>query len=108
MSEFEDLLGKILGDPDEMEKIANLASQLMGGTAGGGKKTSGTSGMPGVAELSAALGKMSGSDSKTALVAALGPYLHPERRRKLEKALKISRLAGIAEIAVKGMGEDNV
>lgn len=107
MSEFEDMLGKILSDPGEMEKIADLASQIMGGEAGGGqgKEKSG----PDIGKM---LGKLMGGQSsggdKAALVAALGPYLKPERRRKLEKALKISRLAGIAEIAMSGLGEADV
>lgn len=36
MSEFEDRINSILGNPAEMEKIMNLASQFMGG--GSGKK----------------------------------------------------------------------
>lgn len=112
MSEFEDMIGKILGDPAEMEKITQLASQLMGGgeekeTEQGGKNAA----SPGP-DMMKMMGKLfsnssSGGD-KAALVAALGPYLKPERRQKLEKALKISRLAGIAGIAISEMGEGNV
>lgn len=106
MSEFEDMLGKILGDPGEMEKIANLASELLGNGNGGEEKSQDGP------DISKMIGKLMGGQSaggdKAALVAALGPYLKPERRRKLEKALKISRLAGIAEIAMSGMGEGDV
>ena len=105
MSEFEDMLGKILGDPAEMEKIAGLASRLMGGE-GGGEETKSPP------DMTSMLGKLMGGGGsggdKAALVAALGPYLKPERRRKLEKALRISRLAGMAEIAMKTMGEADV
>lgn len=109
MSEFEDMLGKILGDPGEMEKIANLASQLMGGGEAGSEKEKEKDGP----DLGKMLGKLMGSGAvsggdKAALVAALGPFLKPERRRKLEKALRISRLAGIAEIAMSGLGEADV
>lgn len=106
MSEFEDMLGKILGDPAEMEKIADLASQFMGGGDGQGEEKKSSSG-PDLGALFSKLSGASGGD-KAALVAALGPYLKPERRRKLEKALRISRLAGIAEIAMSGMGEADV
>ena len=34
MSEFEDKLNSVLGDPAQMEKIANLAKTLMGGDGG--------------------------------------------------------------------------
>ena len=36
MSEFEDKLNSVLGDPAQMEKIANLAKTLMGGDGGAG------------------------------------------------------------------------
>ena len=104
MSEFEDMLGKILGDPAEMEKIAGLASRILGGDEGGEEKQA----SPDMASMLAKLmGGGSGGD-KAALVAALGPYLKPERRRRLEKALRISRLAGMAEIAMQSMGEEDV
>ncbi len=103
MNELEDMLGKILSSPDEMEKISKMASELFGG---GGNEAPRDSGMPDIGKM---LGSLMGSGGdKAALVAALGPYLKPERRRKLEKALKISRLAGIAEIAMNGMGDGNV
>jgi len=105
VSEFEDMLGKILSDPAEMGKIADLASQIMGGGENAGEKRSDGSDL---ASLLGKLGASGGSSDKAALVAALGPFLKPERRRKLEKALRISRLAGIAEIAMSGLGEGDV
>ena len=104
MGELEDMPGKILGDPAEMEKIAGMASQLFGG--GEEKGTPSGPDMGGMLEK--LMRSSSGGGEKAALVAALGPYLKPERRRKLEKALKISRLAGIAEIAMSGLGEGDV
>ena len=106
MSEFEDMLGKILSDPAEMGKIADLASQLMGGEPESAEKR-------GAPDMASVLGKLMGGErgggnDKAALVAALGPYLKPERKRKLEKALRISRLAGIAEIAMQTMGDGDV
>lgn len=105
MNELEDMLGKILSSPDEMEKISKMASELFGG---GGTESPGDSGMPDISKMLGSFIGGGGGGDKAALVAALGPYLKPERRRKLEKALKISRLAGIAEIAMKGMGDGNV
>ena len=106
MNEIEDMLSKILSSPEEMEKLGKMASELFGGGEVQGEKKSAAP-MPDIsAMLSSVMGSKSGSD-KAALVKALSPYLKPERQRKLEKALKISRLAGMAEIAMQGMGDGN-
>lgn len=103
MNEIEDMLGKILSDPEEMAKISRLASSVFGGEENAPKAESDMGGM-----LSALMGKAGGGSDKAAFVAALGPYLKPERRRKLEKALKISRIAGIAGLALNEWGEADV
>ena len=99
MSEFEDKLHAILSDPEELERIASLASELMGGGA------SAPSGAPSAPEgdllrrLSGLLGASPGQGELGALADALSPYLHPERRARLQKALRIAgvlRLAGTA------------
>ena len=112
MNEIEDMLGKILSSPEEMEKLGKMASELFGGGAEEAPKKGAaqTDKMPDIGKMLGSLmggGKGNGGD-KAALVAALGPYLKPERRRRLEKALKISRLAGIAEIAMQGLGDGDV
>lgn len=105
MSELEDMLGKILSSPEEMGKINRLASELLGG----GETRSEKSNEPDIGRLLGGLMKSGQSGgNKEALVAALGPYLKPERRRKLERALKISRLAGIAGIAINEWGDSDV
>ena len=103
MSEFEDNLRTILSDPAELERIGRLASELMGGgpaetppaepAAGGGDV---------LRRLGALIGGASAAD-KTALVEALSPYLQPERRARLGRAL---RLAGMLRMAAAAMGEE--
>ncbi len=111
MNELEDMLGKILSSPEEMEKIGKMASEIFGG---GGEtpsaaETADKGKMPDIGKmLGSLMGKGGSGGDKAALVAALGPYLKPERRRKLEKALKISRLAGVAEMAMQGLGDLDV
>ena len=111
MSELEDMIGKILGDPASMERISGLASQLMGG--GEEKKAESEPLLPGLdPAMLSGIGKlMAGMNSdggKAELVAALGPYLKPERRSKLEKAVKISRLAHVAGLALEEYGNGYV
>ena len=105
MSELEDMMGKILSDPGEMEKIGKMASELFGvGEAQPDMQQGADMGKL----LGGLMKKSSGGSDKAALVAALGPYLKPERRQKLEKALRISRLASLASLAMNELGEGNV
>ena len=102
MSEFDDKLHAILSDPAEMERITRLASELMGGGAGGAqpKAEAPDGALP--RRLAALLGGAGGGD-KTALVNALAPYLQPERRARLQKAL---RLAGMLRLAGNALREE--
>ncbi len=105
MGEIEDMIGKILSDPGEMEKIGRMASELFGG---GEDQSSPQTGADMGKLLSGLMKGSSGDSDKAALVAALGPYLKPERRQKLERALRISRLASLASLAMNELGEGNV
>ena len=41
------------------------------------------------------------------LPAAMKPYLAEKRRRKIDRAMKLARLASLAELAAGEMGEDD-
>lgn len=108
MSEFEDKLNSVLGDPAQMEKIANLAKSLMGGMPQEAAHEP-----PGALELDPAMisriGRLindGGSDDKRRLLEAMEPYLSDKRRGKMDKALKIARLARIARAAMGEEGGD--
>ena len=102
MSEFEDKLHAILSDPKEMERITRLAGELMGG---GGAEAPPGAGAPdaGLPQRLASLLGGAGSGDKAALVSALAPYLQPERRARLQKAL---RLAGVLRLAGATLREE--
>lgn len=109
MSELEDKLNSILGDPAQMEKIAGLARSLMGGGGAPAEETpTPASSAPGIdAGLLQKLGGLLGGagqepDREQALLAAMRPYLSEKRRGKMDQALKLARLARIARLA---MGE---
>lgn len=110
MSEFEDKLNSVLGDPAQMEKIANLAKSLMGGD-GGAQETAqepfgGLDIDPGLISRIGQLMKGGGNDDKQRLLEAMEPYLTEKRRGKMDKALKIARLARIAKAAMGEEGGD--
>lgn len=133
MSEFEDRINSVLNDPEQMDKIANLAKSLMGGEAQ--KADPGDGGMMGkLGELAKGLtgGGSSGRDSpdidpamlgkigrlmkagnaqnsnERALLEAMKPYLTEKRRQKMDRALQLAKLARIARIAMGEMGEGDV
>lgn len=117
MSEFEDRLNSILGDPAQMEKITAMAQSLLGaqeplksepklkGTPSSGMLENLDPAMLG--RLGGALGRVNRSDEKRALLEALKPYLSPRRQEKLERAMKLAKMIGVAGVAFEMFGGDD-
>lgn len=115
MDELGEKLDALLHDPQQLGKIAQLASSLMGD----GGETQPPSAPPSEPQpepgfdagqlrrmLSAVRG--SGRDSASRhLLEAMKPYLAEKRRRKIDRAMKLARLASLAELAAGEMGEDD-
>ena len=110
MSELEDQLNSILSDPKQMEKIAGLARSLMGGE----DQETPPAAPPGEPGLDAGLLQKLGSVMKTggdggreqALLRAMEPYLSDKRRVKLDRAMKLARMAKIARLMMGEGGHD--
>ena len=105
MSDFEDKLNKLLNDPEEMERFAGFAKSLMSGAEGQ---------QPPAPDIDPSMlknlggmlsGKGGGRDTK--LLEAMRPYMSEKRRGKMDRAMKIARLAGIAELAAENLGGDD-
>ena len=119
MSELEDRINSVLSDPGQMEKITKLAQSLMGAQGGQsdlspGELFKGPGGGEGAfpdAELLGRIGRMMNAGSapcsnEQALLSAIQPYLSEKRRSKMERALKIARLARLARFAMGEMDGD--
>ena len=117
MSELEDKINSILGDPKQMEQITKVARSLMGGAGGesggeaGGRAESALAGLGIDAASLQRLGRLlsrSGEQKpqERALLEAMKPYLSEKRRSKMDKAIKLARLAKIARLAMGEMGGD--
>ena len=122
MSEFEDKINAILGNPAEMEKITKLAAQIMGG--GGAASSSPEAPQeppretPGLdlgsidPELFGKIGRLlsqtGGGSDKTALLRAMGPYLSQDRRERMEKAIRFAKIAKLAGAAIREYGGEHV
>lgn len=138
MSDWEDKLNAILGNPDAMGQIISLAQSLGGAvsppqeppaappppapnapSAGPDLSSlleglSGGGGMdPRIFSLAARVLTESnrGDDRRTALLEALRPFVKEQRYAKLDKAIQIARLSHMIRIALdvlKGGGTDHV
>ena len=102
MSDFEDKLNGILSNPDAMAQIANLAQSLNLGGGGGGAQPEEP------ANASPALPSGGGGDDRLQLLYALRPFLKPEKRDKVERAVKAARLIHVGKKLLSTMGESDV
>lgn len=101
MDEMESKLDSILGNPDIMSQIMSMAQKLGGGNpppAPSPQETEPPTGLDmGMMMKLAGMANSANIDKdERALLVALRPYLTPERLGKLEKAMRASKLAGIA------------
>lgn len=101
MDDIESKLSTILGDPQMMSQIMSMAQQLGGTVPQPPQQAPPLPNEPGFDMRSltkiASLASAAGIDqNEQALLCALGPYLSNERIRKLEKAMRAAKLAGIA------------
>ena len=133
MSELEDKLNAILSNPEAMSQMMGLARSLSGSGAFGEQRNSGektqtthtannSSPTGGIGDLFSQidpamiqrllplLSELGGSanDERTQLLYALRPFLKPERRDKVERAVKAAKLIHIGKKFLTSMGEPNV
>lgn len=104
MDEFGDKLNAILNDPAALSRIGELAKSVMGGESSrdDGKEPEID---PGIVSRVMGLLKRNGVRSEErALLEAMKPFLSEHRRVKMDKAMKLARLAGLAGIAAAEFG----
>lgn len=99
------LLQSVLSDPEQMAKISRMAQGLMDAVPAG---ESGPEAPPsaapepprGEAGILSALGRAFApreeKNRSTALLLAMRPYMRPEKQEKLDRAMKIAKMARIA------------
>lgn len=120
MSEFEDKLQSILGNPDAMNQIMSIAQSLTGNSQESdavseeepsSEPAAGATGDPLslLGNLDPRLLQMgmrllseynAEDDRKTALLSALQPFVRQERYAKVDKAIQIAKLARIIRVAL--------
>lgn len=127
MSELEDKLNSILGNPQAMSQIMSLAQSLGAPSPQSAERTAPLPEPPApppssAPDLSSLLGGLTGSggldprlmqvafrvmneyqsddDGRTALLQALRPFVKKERYAKLDKAIQIARLSRLIRIGL--------
>ncbi len=114
MDGFEDMLNSVLSSPEDMEKIMGIAQKLTGGAkaAPAEQKPEPEPDMPELdpATLSRVMGLLKKlrerDDGKAALIASMKPYVRPERRETLDRAVKVAGIVRVARAAVNEFGGD--
>ena len=124
MEGFEEKLNHILGDPKAMEQIMSLAHALGGDNESEKppapppdemQKTPASSGMCGLGELDPRLLQIGmrllgeyqrEDDQRTALLAALRPFVKEKRHSGLDKAIQAIRYTRIIRAALEELGKE--
>lgn len=105
---LEDKLQQILNDPDSMAQIMSLAQSLGGSQQEEQSPVSPPTPPIDEGMMQAMMGLMQQArqtDSRQeALLAALKPYLAPERREKIDRAMQLAKISRIAGSALRNYG----
>ena len=134
MADLEDKLNAILSSPESMQKVAQLAQMLSAQNGGAVQQPPppappppphAPDAPPDASALSALLGGMDlnmisrllplmqemnspRNDERAALLHALQPFLKPERRDKVDTALRLARLLHVGKSFFKSFGDGHV
>lgn len=97
MDDLNEKLNRLLSDPEGMAKIQSMMAALGGGDAPPAPPPPAvTEPPPDMAVLTRLLPVLSGAgtdNEDTRLLAALKPYLHGERAKRLDESMRLLRLA---------------
>lgn len=101
MEDLESTIQQILGDPQSMMQIMDLAKSF--GLSP--PETVSGAGSPGedLAPMLEILKRTASHPQETRLLEALKPYFSPERQKRLDRAVRVARVAQLAGTALKGM-----
>lgn len=109
MSELEEKLGALLSNPQLMQQISSLVQAM--GQPSPSPPPPAPPQQPSEPDLSQLQGLASLLQSnridtnQQALLRALSPYLSPWRVGKLERAMRASKMAGLASVFLRGDGQ---
>ena len=97
-NDLEQQLRSVLNDPSAMQNIMAVAQSLSGSVGTG----SGDSEMIPMQRLASLVSDHDIDQRQSSLLSALSPYLSNDRLRKLEKAMRASKVAKLASTLIAG------
>ena len=106
MSELEDKISSILNDPQELSKIASMAQSLMGGQFTSPENEDNEK--PSLLQQIMGNRIEEGGRENTAFLLGMCPFLEHERGKKLEKAIKMSKMLQMARGFLKENGGEGL
>ena len=113
------MLQSVLSDPAQMAKLTRAAQALMGGaespappppaedasaSAAPAAPGLGAQDMDILSALGGALGGRKEASRSTALLMAMRPYMKPEKREKLDRAMKLTQMVRMVQAVLGRMG----
>ena len=106
MNELEEQINRVLNDPEQLEQITRLAQSFMGGASAQSPASVPTPDAETISRLRELMD--AGGSPERALIEAMKPYLSEKRRVKLDTAMRIARIAGLAGRALgEGSGKND-
>lgn len=111
MDDLQAQMNSILANPELMDQIKSIAQNI--GTESDEESPSHTKGTPEtipnidfnmLQKLSGIAGQSNIDKNQRTLLSALAPYLSSDRLHKLEKAMRASKMAGIATTLLSNTG----
>ena len=102
MDELQESLSRLLENPEELRRMTEMASELLGG---GEEPEPEPSKLP---DVGAIVSKLRGGGSDTQkLLQAMQPFLAPERQARLRRAMRAAKLASAASAALTRFGGED-
>lgn len=109
MDELEEKINAVLNNPAELEKLSKIAASVMGGGEPGTPAAAPEAQEPDAGLLRGMVEQLRGggkSSESRRLLEAMKPFLTEKRRRKVDRAMRLARLASLAELAADKIGGD--
>ena len=110
MDDLSEKISALLSDPDGMERIKNMAQNLLGESKTSEPEPNTESGDIDITQLTRMLSVIKsnkGDDARVRLLLALKPNLSKERQNKVDSAIRILKLIELAPL-IQDMGIFNL